>query len=94
VLRGMPLHEIDSRGYCFQIDMTLRTLDAGWGVVARPIEFRERTAGRSKMSRAIVAEAMLRVTVWGLARLVLPSRSAAQRPPSRAAAEPRDATRP
>ena len=70
VLRGMPLHEIDSRGYCFQIDMTLRTVDAGWGIVERPIEFRERTAGRSKMSRAIVVEAMLRVTAWGLARLV------------------------
>jgi Glycosyltransferases involved in cell wall biogenesis len=68
-LRGMPLREIDSRGYCFQIDMTLRTLDAGWGVAERPIEFRERVAGRSKMSRAIVAEAMLRVTGWGLTRL-------------------------
>lgn len=77
VLRGMPLHEIDSRGYCFQIDMTLRTLDAGWGVVERPIEFRERTAGHSKMSRAIVVEAMLRVTVWGVTRLFRPRLSAA-----------------
>jgi len=74
VLRGMPLHEIDSRGYCFQIDMTLRTLDAGWGVAERPIEFRERTAGRSKMSRAIVVEAMLRVTAWGIRRRVRPPR--------------------
>ncbi|GHF15286.1 polyprenol monophosphomannose synthase [Pseudolysinimonas yzui] len=70
VLRGLPLDEIDSRGYCFQIDMTLRTLDAGWRIVERPIEFRERTAGRSKMSKAIVAEAMLRVTVWSFARLL------------------------
>jgi glycosyltransferase involved in cell wall biosynthesis len=66
VLRDLPLDEIDSRGYCFQIDMTLRTVDAGWGIIELPIEFRERTAGRSKMSRAIVAEAMWRVTVWGL----------------------------
>lgn len=72
VLRDLPLDEIDSRGYCFQIDMTLRTVDAGWRIVERPIEFRERTAGRSKMSRAIVAEAMLRVTVWGVARLLRP----------------------
>jgi len=72
VLRALPLDEIDSRGYCFQIDMTLRTLDAGFGVAERPIEFRERTAGRSKMSRAIVAEAMLRVTVWGIVRLFQP----------------------
>ena len=69
VLRGLPLDAIDSRGYCFQIDMTLRTLDAGWRIVELPIEFRERTAGRSKMSRAIVVEAMLRVTAWGIARL-------------------------
>lgn len=68
VLACLPLDEIDSRGYCFQIDMTLRTLDSGWRVVERPIEFRERTAGRSKMSKAIVVEAMLRVTVWGIAR--------------------------
>jgi dolichol-phosphate mannosyltransferase len=69
VLRDLPLGDIDSRGYCFQIDMTLRTLDSGWAIVESPIEFRERTAGRSKMSKAIVAEAMLRVTVWGVARL-------------------------
>jgi dolichol-phosphate mannosyltransferase len=68
VLRGLPLDEIDSRGYCFQIDMTLRTADAGWRIVERPIEFRERTSGRSKMSKAIVLEAMWRVTVWGLVR--------------------------
>jgi len=74
VLRDLPLGEIDSRGYCFQIDMTLRTVDAGWGVVERPIEFRERTAGSSKMSRAIVAEAMLRVTAWGIARVFRSSR--------------------
>jgi len=72
VLRGLPLDEIDSRGYCFQIDMTRRTLAAGWRIVERPIEFRERTAGRSKMSRAIVVEAMWRVTVWGVARLFRP----------------------
>jgi dolichol-phosphate mannosyltransferase len=68
VLRELPLDEIDSRGYCFQIDMTLRTVDAGWRIVERPIEFRERTSGRSKMSKAIVLEAMWRVTVWGLVR--------------------------
>ena len=68
VLRGLPLDEIDSRGYCFQIDMTLRTADAGWAITERPIEFRERTSGVSKMSRGIVLEAMARVTLWGLSR--------------------------
>lgn len=82
VLRGLPLEEIDSRGYCFQIDMTRRTLDAGWRIVERPIEFRERTAGRSKMSRAIVVEAMWRVTVWGVARLLRPRRPLSRPSPS------------
>ena len=72
VLRGLPLDDIDSRGYCFQIDMTLRTLDAGWRIAERPIEFRERTTGVSKMSTGVVVEAMLRVTAWGIARLVRP----------------------
>lgn len=72
VLRGLPLSEIDSRGYCFQIDMTLRTLDAGWSIAERPIEFRERTAGVSKMSSGVVIEAMLRVTAWGIGRRLRP----------------------
>ena len=67
-------HRIDSRGYCFQIDMTLRTVDAGWKIVEVPIEFRERQAGVSKMSKSIVVEAMRRVTVWGVQRR-LPRRS-------------------
>ena len=57
-----------SRGYCFQIDMTIRMFDAGWGIRELPIVFRERRAGASKMSKSIVAEAMTRVTVWGIRR--------------------------
>jgi dolichol-phosphate mannosyltransferase len=80
VLRELPLGEIDSRGYCFQIDMTRRTLDAGWRIVEHPIEFRERTAGRSKMSKAIVVEAMWRVTVWGVARILRPRKPVSRSP--------------
>lgn len=68
VLRAMDLGTIDSRGYCFQVDMTLRVLDAGRAVAEYPITFRERTAGQSKMSRGIVLEAMRKVTVWGITR--------------------------
>ncbi|WP_210480551.1 polyprenol monophosphomannose synthase [Naasia sp. SYSU D00948] len=67
-LAAMHLEDVNSRGYCFQIDMTIRMLDAGYGIREVPIEFRERRAGASKMSRAIVAEAMARVTVWGMRR--------------------------
>ena len=63
---------IDSRGYCFQIDLTIRTHDAGWQIREVPITFRERTAGVSKMSSDIVVEAMRNVTWWGLTRRVRP----------------------
>ncbi len=61
-------HNVNSRGYAFQIEMTLRVFDAGYSIVEVPIVFKEREAGYSKMSRSIVAEAMSRVTRWGLAR--------------------------
>lgn len=60
---------VDSRGYCFQIDLTVRTADAGWRIREVPITFTERRAGTSKMTGGVVVEAMWRVTVWGIARL-------------------------
>jgi dolichol-phosphate mannosyltransferase len=69
-LRELQLDELESRGYCFQIDMTRRVVAAGWKVVEVPITFTERRAGRSKMSQAIVVEAMWRVTVWGVRRML------------------------
>lgn len=68
-IAAMDLDGIDSKGYCFQVDMTLRVIDVGGRVVEHPIEFRERERGESKMSRAIVLEAMARVTLWGMQRL-------------------------
>lgn len=64
----MDLDSIDSKGYCFQVDMTLRVHDLGGVVVEVPIRFRDRLRGESKMSQAIVVEAMLRVTQWGVQR--------------------------
>jgi dolichol-phosphate mannosyltransferase len=64
-LRAINLAEVQSQGYCFQIDLTLRTVNAGLVVREVPITFTERTRGASKMSRAIVAEALWRVTQWG-----------------------------
>jgi dolichol-phosphate mannosyltransferase len=65
-LRGLGLDEVDSQGYCFQIDLTLRTIKAGLTVTEIPITFVERARGSSKMSNAIVREAFWRVAVWGL----------------------------
>lgn len=68
-LRAIDLEHVDSRGYCFQIDMTLRVLDAGLTVAEVPITFVDRIAGHSKMNGSIVVEAMVRVTGWGVQRL-------------------------
>ena len=65
-LRAIALDEVDSQGYCFQIDLAIRALRAGLRVVEVPITFVERMHGTSKMSRAIVLEALWRVTVWGI----------------------------
>lgn len=69
VLERLPLEEIRSAGYCFQVDLAWRALRAGFRVTEVPITFVERTAGASKMNRAIVAEALWRVTWWGVARI-------------------------
>ena len=66
-LRRIDLDEVDSQGYCFQIDLARRTIRAGLTVTEVPITFVERERGASKMSRAIVVEALWRVTVWGIA---------------------------
>jgi dolichol-phosphate mannosyltransferase len=65
-LEKIELGTVDSRGYCFQVDLAWRTLKHGLKVVEVPITFVERVHGASKMSRNIVAEAMWRVTVWGI----------------------------
>jgi dolichol-phosphate mannosyltransferase len=66
VLDSLPLTEVASQGYCFQVDLAWQTWKAGWEVVEVPITFVERERGESKMSRSIVLEALWRVTWWGL----------------------------
>jgi dolichol-phosphate mannosyltransferase len=66
VLAALDLDQIASQGYCFQVDLAWRTLQAGFRVVEVPITFAERTYGQSKMSGDIVREALGKVTVWGL----------------------------
>jgi dolichol-phosphate mannosyltransferase len=60
-LAAIDLDAVRSRGYAFQVEMTYRALRAGFHVAEVPITFRERRVGASKMSRAIVAEAVWRV---------------------------------
>ncbi|SER29806.1 polyprenol monophosphomannose synthase [Actinokineospora terrae] len=68
VLEKLKLHTVASQGYCFQIDLAWRTIEAGFTVVEVPITFAERERGESKMSGNIVREAYIRVTKWGLRR--------------------------
>ena len=67
ILEQIDLADVGSAGYYFQVEMTRRTVLAGGTVVEVPISFVERTRGESKMSGAIVREAMIRTTVLGLA---------------------------
>jgi len=70
VLESIDLETINAAGYVFQIETTYRTLRKGFRVVEIPILFADRTAGQSKMSRAIVLEAVWKVPALRLAALV------------------------
>ncbi len=61
VLETIALDAVTARGYGFQIELTYRALRAGFRVIELPITFVERRVGQSKMSSAIVIEAMRQV---------------------------------
>jgi dolichol-phosphate mannosyltransferase len=69
VLETIDLDAIESKGYAFQIETTYRALRAGFRVTEIPIHFVDREEGGSKMSRAIVAEAIWKVPALRLAAL-------------------------
>lgn len=66
-LRAIDLDGVESQGYCFQVDMTWRVVRSGGSIVEVPITFVERQLGASKMSGAIIREALVKVTGWGIA---------------------------
>jgi dolichol-phosphate mannosyltransferase len=70
VLEAIGLERISTKGYAFQIETTYRALRVGCRVVEVPIVFSEREAGKSKMSRAIVLEAMAKVPALRLRALL------------------------
>jgi dolichol-phosphate mannosyltransferase len=61
VLERLDLSAIGTDGYGFQVEMTYRTLRAGFRVEEVPILFRDRRVGASKMSARIVVEAFLKI---------------------------------
>lgn len=68
-LKTIDLHSINARGYSFQIEMAYRTLTQGGRIAEVPIVFIEREIGESKMSKDIVAEALLLMMKFGMKRL-------------------------
>lgn len=69
-LERIGIDRVESQGYCFQIDLAWRAVQAGLRVDEVPITFVERELGVSKMRRGIVLEALWRVTGWGARRRV------------------------
>jgi dolichol-phosphate mannosyltransferase len=61
VLETVDLGTIETRGYAFQIELTYRAIRQGFTVAEVPIVFTDRTAGQSKMTRAIFLEAVRKV---------------------------------
>ena len=64
-LRAVSYSTTRASGYAFQIELAARIVRAGGMVVEVPIQFVDRTRGRSKMSGRICAEALALVTWWG-----------------------------
>jgi dolichol-phosphate mannosyltransferase len=73
LLKSLKLTDMHATGYCYQIEMALAAHLAGAIEVEVPITFVERINGVSKMSQAIVVEALLQTTRWGLSRALRPN---------------------
>jgi dolichol-phosphate mannosyltransferase len=78
-LEKIDLASVRSTGYVFQTDLVARTLAAGLTVREVPIEFVERVRGDSKMSGAVAAESLKRITVWGISERTAQARRALRR---------------
>jgi dolichol-phosphate mannosyltransferase len=69
VLEAIPLERVESEGYAFQIEMSMRAWKKGFRIAEIPIVFVDRTVGESKMSKRIVREAVWKV--WKLRFLAM-----------------------
>ena len=73
VLEAIPLNEVRSNGYAFQIEMSFRAWKKGFRIAEIPIVFHDRTEGESKMSKHIVREAVWmvwRLRYWSIRKRV------------------------
>ncbi|HUR77802.1 MAG TPA: polyprenol monophosphomannose synthase [Acidimicrobiales bacterium] len=75
LLFRMSFADLRASGYGFQIEGAWRAVRSGARVTEVPITFEDRLAGESKMSKAIVVEALRLVTRWGLGERVARARA-------------------
>ena len=73
LLKTLNLRDMQATGYCYQIEMALAAHLAGAKAIEVPITFVERINGVSKMSQAIVIEALVQTTRWGISRTFRPN---------------------
>jgi dolichol-phosphate mannosyltransferase len=67
-LEKIDYQSVRADGYGFQIEMTYRARRSRASIIEVPISFTDRALGESKMSRAIVFEALWMVTLWAFER--------------------------
>jgi len=73
LLNALNLKDMQATGYCFQIEMAMASDLAGAVATEVPITFVERVNGVSKMTKAIVFEALIQITRWGIVRRLRPN---------------------
>jgi dolichol-phosphate mannosyltransferase len=78
VLKRVSIRDIRSEGYSFLIELLAALRDSGAAIVEVPIVYVDRQRGSSKISRSIIAEALWRTTLVGVARLTGSRRRAAR----------------
>lgn len=69
-LDRINFQECSSQGYCFQIETSFRAFQKGCKLIEHPIVFTDRTVGESKMSKTVMIEAVFKVWLFGLWRLL------------------------
>ena len=73
LLKALNLKDMTATGYCFQIEMAMAADLAGAVATEVPITFVERINGVSKMTKAIVIEALIQIARWGVVRRLRPN---------------------
>ena len=69
-LKAIDLDKVKSEGYSFQIEMNFIFSNKGFKLMEVPIIFHDRTVGESKMSKKIIFEAILKVPLFRIKKIL------------------------